>query len=115
MHRARAARGSLEGITMRITVLAAILAIAPAAFAQNNYTAGTALSGNGRFVLGQISAYRKDQFVIDTQTGRVWRLVCLRGNPAADECGRTAFQPTTYLDFADKEIGWTPPIMVGKP
>ncbi len=28
---------------------------------------------NGRFVLGQISDFRSDQYLLDTQTGRVWQ------------------------------------------
>ena len=31
-------------------------------------------SQNGRFVFGQISGSSKDQFMLDTQTGRVWRI-----------------------------------------
>lgn len=30
---------------------------------------------NGRYKLGQISTYRRDQFLLDTLTGRVWRIV----------------------------------------
>ncbi len=31
-------------------------------------------SQNGRFVFGQISGSSKDQFMLDTQTGRIWRI-----------------------------------------
>jgi hypothetical protein len=31
-------------------------------------------SPNGRFVFGQISASSKDQFMLDTATGRLWRM-----------------------------------------
>lgn len=30
---------------------------------------------NGRFVLGQISDFRSDQYLLDTQTGRLWQAV----------------------------------------
>jgi hypothetical protein len=30
---------------------------------------------NGRFVLGQISDFRSDQYLLDTQTGRIWQAV----------------------------------------
>jgi hypothetical protein len=33
------------------------------------------LGGNGRFVFGQINEYNADQYMLDTQTGRLWRLV----------------------------------------
>ncbi len=29
----------------------------------------------GRYVFGQISDFRSDQFLLDTQTGRLWQLV----------------------------------------
>ena len=32
------------------------------------------ISQNGRFVFGQISGSSKDQFMLDTQTGRIWRI-----------------------------------------
>ena len=35
---------------------------------------GTLCSDNGRFVFGQISDSSKDQFMLDTQTGRLWRI-----------------------------------------
>jgi hypothetical protein len=35
---------------------------------------GTLYSDKGRFVFGQISDSGKDQFMLDTQTGRLWRI-----------------------------------------
>lgn len=32
-------------------------------------------SSNGRFVFGQISSMRRDQYMLDTQTGRLWQIV----------------------------------------
>jgi len=32
-------------------------------------------SPNGRYVFGQISDFRADQFLLDTQTGRLWQIV----------------------------------------
>jgi hypothetical protein len=32
-------------------------------------------SPNGRYVFGQISDFRSDQFLLDTKTGRLWGLV----------------------------------------
>lgn len=32
------------------------------------------LSGGGRFVFGQVSASSKDKFMLDTFTGRLWRI-----------------------------------------
>jgi hypothetical protein len=36
---------------------------------------GALSSSNGRYVFGQISEFRKDQFMLDTQTGRLWQIV----------------------------------------
>ncbi|SHN18851.1 hypothetical protein SAMN02787076_03927 [Rhizobacter sp. OV335] len=33
----------------------------------------------GRFVFGQISDYRADQFLLDTKTGRLWQIVLAPG------------------------------------
>lgn len=36
---------------------------------------GPALSApGGRYVFGQLSDYRRDQYLLDTQTGRVWQI-----------------------------------------
>ena len=32
-------------------------------------------SENGRYVFGQISSYRSDQYMLDTATGRLWQIV----------------------------------------
>ncbi len=32
------------------------------------------MSGGGRFVFGQVSASSKDKFMLDTVTGRLWRI-----------------------------------------
>lgn len=36
---------------------------------------GQLSSQNGRFVYGQISEVRADQFLLDTQTGQMWQMV----------------------------------------
>lgn len=36
--------------------------------------AGTLSAEGGRYVFGQVSKNRTDQFVLDTQTGRLWQL-----------------------------------------
>jgi hypothetical protein len=35
---------------------------------------GVLSSQSGRFVFGQVSGSSKDQFMLDTQTGRIWRI-----------------------------------------
>lgn len=39
---------------------------------------------SGRYVFGQISEYRKDQFMLDTHNGRLWRTVLLTSDDNPD-------------------------------
>lgn len=56
-------------------------------------------SGVGRFVFGQISDSSKDQYMLDTLTGRLWRIgetsagVHLREIPYRDEKGKLSIYP----------------------
>lgn len=56
--------------------------------------------GSGRFVMGQISDFRADQFLLDTKTGRLWQIV------NGTEGGRV-LQQVPYL-LGDK-VDVTPP------
>jgi hypothetical protein len=57
-------------------------------------------SATGRFVFGQISDSSKDQFMLDTVTGRLWRIaesgkvgVYLKSVPYRDEKGECSMVP----------------------
>jgi hypothetical protein len=73
----------------------------------------------GRFVFGQISQFRRDQFMLDTQTGRLWSMTCVRfskDNPS--ECEARALVPIEYLShFEDEAVtpGSAPPVKRAKP
>ncbi|WP_404422972.1 hypothetical protein [Nibricoccus sp. IMCC34717] len=43
----------------------------------------------GRFVFGQISGFARHQYMLDTQTGRLWRIVVTNANV-------TALEPVPY-------------------
>jgi hypothetical protein len=43
----------------------------------------------GRYVFGQISSMRADQYMLDTQTGRLWQLIVSTNNSVS-------LQPVTY-------------------
>lgn len=62
-------------IVLRLTVLIAALLAGADALAQAETNRPQALGGSGRFVFGQINEFSADQYLLDTQTGRVWRLV----------------------------------------
>ena len=58
------------------------------------------LSSNGRFVFGQISNSGKDKFMLDTATGRLWRIgesgaigLFLKSVPYRDEEGTCSVLP----------------------
>lgn len=61
---------------------------------------GPLASGGGRFVLGQISDARADEYLLDTQTGKVWRIV-LNGNS-------TVLQPIQFADSQGRITGVLP-------
>jgi len=53
----------------------------------------------GRYVFGQISEARRDQFMLDTATGRVWQITCMESNEklaGMDKCVWTALTPVLY-------------------
>jgi hypothetical protein len=67
-------------------------------------------SSNGRFVFGQISNSSKDQFMLDTFTGRLWRIaesgaigIFLRSVPYRNEDGKCSPLPENTPDSESKE------------
>ena len=57
-------------------VLAAVALSAGGANAVQAQASNTpAVLAGGRYVFGQINEYNADQYMLDTQTGRLWRLV----------------------------------------
>ena len=65
---------------MKTILIAAGLILAPLgacpAFAQNeaDVTGSVLAAPSGRFVFGQMSGSGEDQYMLDTQTGRLWKL-----------------------------------------
>lgn len=43
----------------------------------------------GRFQLQQISTFRRDQFLLDTATGRMWTNVCVKPGKQAGDCAQS--------------------------
>lgn len=60
-------------------------------------------SENGRYVFGQISEFRRDQFMLDTKTGRLWSIVVRKAkNPDGNEAlgeGFAILDPIPYSDI----------------
>ena len=68
-------------------------------------------SANGRFVFGQISDSSKDQFMLDTFTGRLWRIaesgaigIFLRTVPYRTKEGEHSPLPENILDSGSKKV-----------
>ena len=103
-----------------ITVLTAAILLASPVFAQFGMTApapqipptGKVLtSTGGRYVFGQISDSSKDQFMLDTETGRLWRIgessdvgTHLRAIPYRDEQGKVSPYPGEIPEIQQKEV-----------
>ena len=65
---------------------------------------------NGRFVFGQISDSGKDQFMLDTVTGRLWRIsesgaigIFLKSVPYRDEKGECSVLPKSIQGLRSKK------------
>lgn len=68
-------------------------------------------SANGRFVFGQISNSSKDQFMLDTFTGKLWRIaesgaigIFLRSVPYRSKDGKCSALPESISESGSKEV-----------
>ena len=94
----------ITGLAMAVAMLAAGSAHAQAAEAS-----GTALSApGGRYVFGQISSARRDQFMLDTQTGQLWQVVCLSHADGQPACTSITLQSVQYQQTGDFAPNMTP-------
>lgn len=79
---------------------AAILTIATSATANEDPSGSVIAASGGRFAFGQVSSFAKHQFLLDTQTGRLWKMVCVVEagditNPAA-KCVYNKLEPVYF-------------------
>lgn len=93
---------------MKTYISAIVLAMASiAAYAETAMQSFPALgTTGGRYVFGQISDFQKDKFLLDTQTGRVWILVCMDDKGA--QCWR-GLQSVNFIDEAGNRASVSPP------
>jgi hypothetical protein len=95
---------------IRAAVASAAIASAGAAQAQSSPSFQPLVAPAGRYVLGQIDPARADQFLLDTQTGRVWQLACLEPGEGMNPCKRMILQPVLIMqDFVGHELSPYPP------
>ena len=57
----------------------------------------TLSSEKGRFVLGQISDFRSDQYLLDTETGRVWSIVVTKTGEQSKDSEIKVLQPVLFI------------------
>jgi hypothetical protein len=92
-----------------IAISAAVLTTLPA-FADAPHSTSTLSAPGGRFAFGQISDFRRDQYLLDTQTGRLWQIVCVEKQ--GDDCAQHVLEEIPFLGGggpSDKAKPWTPP------
>ncbi|MCK9488590.1 MAG: hypothetical protein M0Q42_04175 [Xanthomonadales bacterium] len=93
-----------------ISLLLASVAVAADALAQSRNQPAV-LAGEGRYVFGQVNEYNADQYMLDTQSGRLWRLVdtgdggasVLEAVPYLLPAGGTQATPPEGLDLRQPE------------
>lgn len=57
---------------------------------------------NGRFVFGQISEFRRDQYMLDTQSGRLWKIVLRKTkNPDGTDAPGDGFEVLDWVPYLD--------------
>lgn|SRR5487761_1938432 len=83
-----------------VTAIASALVLCGAASASaagEGWPSGSLSAPGGRYVFGQINQMARDQYMLDTQTGRLWRIMCAESDPAdATKCLGTILVPVGY-------------------
>lgn len=93
---------------MRKLLLLAMAAALSSGALHAESSSGTALgAAGGRYVFGQISDARRDQYMLDTQTGRVWLMACSQRDSTSN-CTSTVLQPVLYVDINGTNYSVTP-------
>jgi hypothetical protein len=73
---------------------------------------GTVLSSQGgRYVFGQISPARRDQYMLDTQTGRLWQIVT--STYKRDDGSEGSFEMLQTISYDQKGLFTTPQPLTG--
>ena len=97
--------------TMRLLAWVTLCAVAASAQAQAP-SAGhvNVLSATGgRYVFGQISESRRDQYMLDTQTGRLWVQTCIASSKEdPKQCAQTGLVPVSFTDGKGDLAGFAP-------
>lgn len=102
----------------RMITLLALATGCAACFGQEiNQQSNVLSAAGGRYVFGQISPYSRDQYMLDTQTGRLWQIVCaVRSNDNKD-CAATTLDwvPYTHPTKSERADRSIPPELPQQP
>lgn len=95
-----------------LLLFTSILVLTSQSFSQTTSAPGSVLSTQGgRYVFGQISEYRRDQYLLDSQSGRVWQVICVaKDKDDSKQCNLTALSPMYFTDTKGDLSGVTPPV-----
>lgn len=73
------------------------------------------LTGGGRFVFGQVSDLGRDKFLLDTQAGRLWQIVCVDVGPGPGECKQLALEEVPFVNASQLPSSKAPAIYTEPP
>lgn len=84
----------MKWVGILIVIFALLLSLAPTSGAQTTIEApGSVLTApGGRYVFGQVSNFVKNQYMLDTKTGRLWLIVM-------DSEGSPVLEPIPYIQW----------------
>lgn len=92
----------------------ALCMISASAFAQSTNRPAVLSSGNGRFVFGQISEMARHQYMLDTQTGRLWQIVQTGPNKPDGTLDKdkayTILDPVPYSELGTGKLSLSPAV-----
>lgn len=98
-----------------IAVGAVALAMALTAQAEDSMPSGVLAAPGGRYVFGQVNQFAKYQFLLDTQTGRMWSVIKYCADVAKPETCEDAVLKPLLFESANRESTSVTPIQEPAP
>lgn len=92
---------------MKCQIVAVLMLAALNAHAQSTPGISVLASPVGRYVFGQIGTFRSDQYLLDTQTGRLWKVSCIKSDGGVG-CETIGLLPAVFVDTNGSTVGTSP-------
>lgn len=84
---------------IRLLIACATLLAAGEGLAQPIVSSAVLASPPARYVFGQVGEFARNQYMLDTVSGRLWQIVCAERDQAdASKCTQFVLQPVRYID-----------------